>query len=226
MFCSLLIFCTYSLLMRCHTAWKEVFICGLSSDKSMWQVTLLMKLTITPPRPDERLWKSNLCVWLHGKESILRSPELHNFKKTQSDLNCAVGLFPSLTQSGTFTSLPHPLTGSSPVGTSFQVVMSLGFDRLRTGPTSDAQVSPVLHASAPSRERHIQEAEYCLLKSMGISPGPTWSTSRKWITLLTLHSHREAYFLCFSVYLDHVEQRQLSGNTSIAENLNPIPLTS
>lgn len=61
----------------------------------------------------------------------------------------------------------------SPAGTSFQVVMSLGFDWLRTGPTSEAQVSPQLQASAPSRERHIQEAVYCLLKSMGISPGPT-----------------------------------------------------
>lgn len=68
----------------------------------------------------------------------------------------------------------------SPAGTSFQVVMSLGCDWLRTGPTSDAQVSPVLQARAPSRERHIQEAEYCLLKSMGISPGPTWDTTHHW----------------------------------------------
>lgn len=65
----------------------------------------------------------------------------------------------------------------SPAGTSFQVVMSLGCDWLRTGPTSDAQVSPVLQAMAPSRERHIQEAEYCLPKSMGISPGPTCNTA-------------------------------------------------
>lgn len=69
------------------------------------------------------------------------------------------------------------LFGLSPAGTSFQVVMSRGCDWLRTGPTSDAQVSPLLQASAPTRERHIQEAEYCLPKSMGISPGPTWITT-------------------------------------------------
>ncbi|TNN50672.1 hypothetical protein EYF80_039122 [Liparis tanakae] len=65
------------------------------------------------------------------------------------------------------------LSGSSPAGTSSQVVMSLGCDWLRTGPTSDAQVSPQLQASAPSSERHIQEAVYCRLKSTAISPGPT-----------------------------------------------------
>lgn len=53
--------------------------------------------------------------------------------------------------------------------------MSLGCDWLRTGPTSDAQVSPAQQASAPSRDRHIQEAEYCFPKSTGISPGPTWN---------------------------------------------------
>lgn len=61
----------------------------------------------------------------------------------------------------------------SPGGTSFQVVMSLGCDWLRMGPTSEAQVSPALQARAPSKERLIQEAEYCWLKSMASSPGPT-----------------------------------------------------
>lgn len=72
----------------------------------------------------------------------------------------------------------HTAESGSPVGTSSQVVMSLGRDWLRTGPTSEAQVSPVLQASVPSRDRHIQEAEYCFPKSMGISPGPTWNTVR------------------------------------------------
>lgn len=51
--------------------------------------------------------------------------------------------------------------------------MSLGRDGLRTGPTSEAQVSPALHASAPSSDRHIHDAVYCRPKSMAISPGPT-----------------------------------------------------
>lgn len=67
----------------------------------------------------------------------------------------------------------EPLRAHAPAGTSSQVVMSRGRDWLRTGPTSEAQVSPLLQARAPSRARHIQEAEYCFPKSMGVSPGPT-----------------------------------------------------
>lgn len=112
----------------------------------------------------------------------------------------------------------------SPAGTSSQVVMSLGCDWLRTGPTSDAQVSPVLHASAPSSDRHIQEAEYCFPKSMGISPGPTCNTktadismllhtelNRKLVSWNEKHSHQvrkfKNNFTCsrVCVHLDHVK---------------------
>jgi len=94
------------------------------------------------------------------------------------------------------------LSGSSPAGTSSQVVMSLGCDWLRTGPTSDAQVSPQLQASAPSSERHIQEAVYCLLKSTAISPGPTWGHSRHFIhEKLTEGSivSFQCWFICFKI---------------------------
>uniref|UniRef100_A0A9J8D6N2 Gypsy retrotransposon integrase-like protein 1 n=1 Tax=Cyprinus carpio carpio TaxID=630221 RepID=A0A9J8D6N2_CYPCA len=43
--------------------------------------------------------------------------------------------------------------------------MSLGFLLLSTGPTSEAQVSPVLQARAPKSDKHIHEAEYCFPKS-------------------------------------------------------------
>lgn len=60
----------------------------------------------------------------------------------------------------------------SPTGTFSQVVISLGGLLLRTVPTSEAHVSPAEQASAAKRDKHIQEAEYCLEKSTGISPGP------------------------------------------------------
>lgn len=75
--------------------------------------------------------------------------------------------------------IPHILLISTisflcflPGGTSLHEVMSLGVLLLRTGPTSEAQVSPVLQARAPNRDKHIHEAEYCFTKSTGISPGP------------------------------------------------------
>lgn len=61
---------------------------------------------------------------------------------------------------------------NSPTGTFSQVVISRGELLLRTGPTSEAQVSPAEQASAARRDKHIQEAVGCLAKSMGISPGP------------------------------------------------------
>ena len=101
--------------------------------------------------------------------------------------------------------------------------MSLGCDWLRTGPTSDAQVSPALQAMAPSRERHIQEAEYCLLKSMGISPGPTCNTTAT-SNLKLGGNKRLDDFIVVYFYLYHKQQCQLCGNSSVTEDLDPVPL--
>lgn len=111
----------------------------------------------------------------------------------------------------------------SPAGTSFHVVISRGCDWLRTGPTSEAQVSPLLQAKAPSRDRHIQEAEYCLPKSMAISPGPTCREEDP------LSSVNHTFWFCSvlwsAAHLDHVEQGQLRRDASVTEDLDPVALT-
>lgn len=58
-----------------------------------------------------------------------------------------------------------------PTGTFSQVVIRRG-SWLMTVPISEAHVSPAQEAKAPSSDKHIQDAVYCLEKSTGISPGP------------------------------------------------------